>query len=95
MWLSGFCLVLLFFFLPETSSANILYRRTMRLRRVTGNTKLMCEPQLIGEQMTRNEILKMVLVRPFTMSFTEPMLFLLNMYIALIYGLVSSVQHFS
>lgn len=88
MWLSGFTLVLLFFLLPETSSANILYRRTMRLRKLTGNDKLICEPQLVGEQMTGKEIVMMVLVRPFTLSFTEPMVFLLNLYIALIYGLL-------
>ncbi|EXJ94135.1 hypothetical protein A1O1_02528 [Capronia coronata CBS 617.96] len=88
MWLSGFTLVLLTFLLPETSSANILYRRTMRLRRLTGNQKLVCEPQLLGEQMTGRDIVMMVLVRPFTLSFTEPMVFLLNMYIALIYGIL-------
>lgn len=88
MWLSGFSLVVLFFFLPETSSANILYRRTRRLRKLTGNDKLICEPELIGEQMTRNEIVKMILVRPFTLSFMEPICLALNMYIALIYGLL-------
>ncbi|KAJ4515578.1 GTPase-activating protein [Exophiala dermatitidis] len=88
MWLSGFTLVLLTFLMPETSSANILYRRTMRLRRLTGNDKLICEPQLIGEQMSGKDIVMMILVRPFTLSFTEPMVFLLNMYIALIYGLL-------
>lgn len=88
MWLSGFCLAILFFFMPETSSANILYRRTRRLRKMTGNDKLICEPELIGEQMTRNEIIAMVLVRPFTLSFMEPICFALNMYIALIYGLL-------
>lgn len=30
----------------------------------------------------------MVLVRPITLNFTEPMVFLLNLYIALIYGLL-------
>ncbi len=88
MWLSGFTLVLLFFALPETSSANILYRRTMRLRKLTGNQRLICEPQLVGETMGGKEIVQMTLVRPFTMCFTEPMIFLLNMYIALIYGLL-------
>ncbi|KAK7900191.1 GTPase-activating protein [Exophiala xenobiotica] len=88
MWLSGFTLVVLFFLLPETSSANILYRRTMRLRRLTGNDKLICEPQLMGEQMTGREIVMMILVRPFQLSFTEPMVFLLNLYIALVYGLL-------
>ena len=88
MWLSGFTLVILIFFLPETSSSNILYRRTMRLRKLTGNQKLICEPQLFGETLTGDEIVKMMLVRPFTMCFTEPMCFLLNSYIALIYGLL-------
>ena len=88
MWLSGATLVLLFFFLPETSSANILYRRTRRLRKLTGNDKLICEPELIGEQMTPKDILWMVLVRPITLNFTEPMVFLLNLYIALV-----SLQH--
>ena len=88
MWLSGFALVVLFFALPETSSANILYRRTRRLRKLTGNDKLICEPELIGETMTGKEIALMVLVRPFTLSFLEPICFALNMYIALIYGLL-------
>jgi MFS transporter, DHA1 family, multidrug resistance protein len=88
MWLSGFTLVVLIFLMPETSSANILYRRTMRLRRLTGNTKLICEPQLMGETMSGREIVMMTLVRPFLLCFTEPMVFLLNMYIALIYGLL-------
>lgn len=30
----------------------------------------------------------MSLVRPFTLNFTEPMVFLLNLYIALIYGIL-------
>lgn len=87
-WLSGFCLVLLFFTMPETSSANILYRRTRRLRKMTRDDKLICEPELIGETMTRGEIIKMVLVRPITLSFLEPICLALNMYIALIYGLL-------
>lgn len=87
MWLSGACLVMLFFFLPETSSANILYRRTQRLRKLTGNDKLKCEPELVGEQMSTKDIVMMTLVRPISLNFTEPMVFLLNLYIALIYGM--------
>lgn len=86
MWLSGFCFVFLFFFLPETSSTNILYRRTRRLRKVTRNQKLKCEPELMGESMTGKDIVMMTLVRPITLNFLEPMVFLLNLYIALIYG---------
>lgn len=88
MWLSGFCLVFLFFFLPETGASNILYRRTVRIRKLTGNNKLKCQPEIEAEGMTGKEILLMVYVRPFTLTFTEPICFLLNLYIALIYGLL-------
>jgi len=88
MWLSAFCLVFLCFFLPETSANNILVRRTRRLRKITGDDKLMCEPELIAQQMSGKQIVMMALVRPITLNFTEPMVFLLNLYIALIYGLL-------
>lgn len=88
MWLSAFCFVFLIFFLPETSANNILVRRTARLRKLTGNDKLICEPELMAEQMTPKDVALMSLVRPFTLNFTEPMVFLLNLYIALIYGLL-------
>lgn len=88
MWLSGFALLMFVFFLPETSSANILYRRTRRLRKLTGNDKLISEPELIGKDMTGKDIAMMTLVRPFTLLFTEPIVFALDLYIALIYGLL-------
>ncbi len=88
MWLSGFCLIFLTFFLPETSSTNILYRRTVRIRKLTGNTNLKCEPELEAEGMTSKEILLMVFIRPFTLTFTEPICFFLNLYIGLIYSLL-------
>jgi MFS transporter, DHA1 family, multidrug resistance protein len=52
MWLSGACLLLLIFFLPETSSTNILYRRARRLRKLTGNQNLKSEPEIETENMT-------------------------------------------
>jgi len=88
MWLSAFCWVFLFFFFPETSANNILLRRTKRLRKLTGNDKLTCAPELMAAEMTTKDIVMMSLVRPFTLNFTEPMVFFLNLYIALIYGLL-------
>ncbi|MCJ1312874.1 hypothetical protein MMC25_006550 [Agyrium rufum] len=88
MWLSGFSLIFFIFVLPETSAANILYRRTRRLRILTKNDNLRCEPELVGETMTPREIVMIALVRPFSLTFTEPIVFALNLYIALIYGLL-------
>ena len=83
--------MLLIFFLPETSSTNILYRRTRRLRKITGNANLKCEPEIMAEQMTPRDVALMTLVRPLTLNFTEPMVFLLNLYIALVYGMLLSL----
>ena len=88
MWLSGFTLVLLIFFLPETSSANILYRRSRRLRKLTGNEKLICEAELAGQDQSFKDIAIMTLLRPFQLTFGEPIVFALDLYIALIYGLL-------
>jgi len=88
MWLSSFCLIFLFFALPETSSPNILYRRTKRLRKLTGDDRLTCEPEIMSENMTPKDIVMMTLVKPITLNFQEPIVFLLNLYIALIYGLL-------
>ncbi|KAH8434334.1 MFS transporter [Aspergillus melleus] len=87
-WLSGFALVMLIFLLPETSSANILYRRARRLRKLTGRENLKCEPEIESEGLMGKELVMITLVRPFTLNFLEPMVFLLNLYIALIYGLL-------
>ncbi|KAG8164622.1 hypothetical protein KVR01_004897 [Diaporthe batatas] len=88
MWLSGFCLAVLVFLLPETSTANILYRRARRLRKLTGNVKIISEPELAGQEMSGKDLLTMTLVRPFSLLFTEPIVFALDLYIALIYGLL-------
>jgi len=49
---------------------------------------LKCEPEIAAENMTPREVAMISLVRPITLNFTEPMVFLLNLYIALIYGLL-------
>ena len=88
MWLSGFCLVILILFLPETSSSNILFRRARRLRKLTGRKNLRTEAEILAEHMTPKDIALIALIRPVTLNFLEPMVFLLNIYIALVYGLL-------
>lgn len=53
--LSGFRLVFIFFPLPETSS-NILYHRTRRLQKLTGDETLKCEPEIMAEHVTRKDV---------------------------------------
>ncbi|KAI0053311.1 MFS transporter [Auriscalpium vulgare] len=88
MWLSSFTLVLLFFFYPETSAANILYRRAARLRKITENPHLKSQSEIDVENMTARDVAVDVLVRPFALNFQEPIVLVLNVYIGLIYALL-------
>ena len=88
LWLSGGTLALLLFTLPETSSVNILYRKARRLRSKLGNDKLVSLGEKEGEQMTAAEIASMVLVRPFVIMLLDPIVLFLNLYIALLYGVL-------
>jgi MFS transporter, DHA1 family, multidrug resistance protein len=86
MWLSGFTLVFLFFFFPETSSSNILYRRAKRLRLATGDQRLKSQSEIEAENLSGRDIALDILVRPFTLNFQEPIVLLLNLYSALLYA---------
>lgn len=78
LWLDGFCLAMLLFFFPETSTNNILYRRAVRLRKRTGNNNLRSQSEIVASKMTGKEIIKMTLLLPIVYSFTEPICLALN-----------------
>ena len=86
MILSGVTLILVIFFLPETSTPNILYRRARRLRKLSGNDNLKSGSEILAEQMTWGDVALAAAIRPFTLNFQEPIVFVLNLYSALIYG---------
>ncbi|KAL4792620.1 major facilitator superfamily domain-containing protein [Aspergillus venezuelensis] len=87
LWLSGFTLVLLFIALPETYAPNILSRRARRLRRITGMKDLTTEAEAEFAGTPKQRILFETLLRPFMLCFTEPIVLVLDIYIALIYGI--------
>ncbi|GAA84884.1 caffeine resistance protein [Aspergillus luchuensis IFO 4308] len=88
LWVSGFAWVLLFFFLPETFAPNILYRRARRVRQITGNSNYRCEAEIEVANMRKMDIIFEALVRPFELCFFEPIVLIMNLYIALIYGIL-------
>lgn len=92
IWASGFSLVFLFFFFPETSANYILYQRTERLKRHQSDDgsglTLKCQPGIMAGQMSPGAMAKMTLIRPFTLCFGEPIVFALNLYTALIYAVL-------
>ncbi|EKM61333.1 uncharacterized protein PHACADRAFT_111819 [Phanerochaete carnosa HHB-10118-sp] len=86
--ISGGSLAWLSLTLPETSAQAILFRRADRLRRLTGNPNLKSQGEIDGEHMTMGEIAQMTLVRPFLLTFREPIVFVMNLYVALAYSIL-------
>ncbi|UPL00555.1 hypothetical protein LCI18_011489 [Fusarium solani-melongenae] len=86
-WLCTVVLTMIFFLMPETSQANILYRRAKRLRAATGDSRLKSQSEIDGEGITVKDNL-IVLARAFTLTFSEPVVFFVDLYCALIYGIL-------
>ncbi|TBU45176.1 MFS general substrate transporter [Dichomitus squalens] len=72
--------------IPETFAPTLLRRRAHRLREETGDPNITTEQELFEASLS--EIITETLLRPFQMIVTEPILLLMSMYIALIYGLL-------
>ncbi|KAK4944032.1 hypothetical protein LTR10_016553 [Elasticomyces elasticus] len=86
-YLCAVAAVMLFFLMPETSAAKILYRRAKRLRKATGNKRLKSQSEIDAAHHTLRDDL-VVLGRAFTLTFFEPIVFLWDLYTALLYGVL-------
>jgi len=86
MIMSAFFGVIAFVIVPETSAATILHSRAKRLRHETHNWALHSASEEI--QLQLSTIAYNSLVRPFLMVAQEPILFLIDIYIALIYSIL-------
>lgn len=73
-------------FIPETYSPVILKKRAKRLRKETGNNKIMTEQEAAG--LSLKELIQTCLYRPLNFAFTEPVLDLMCFYVCLIYSLL-------
>ncbi|KAG7896533.1 hypothetical protein KL905_004515 [Ogataea polymorpha] len=72
--------------IPETYAPVILKRRAKRLRKETGNPKIMTEQEAVG--MSLKELIQTCLYRPLMFALTEPVLDLMCFYVCLIYSLL-------
>ncbi|KAJ8100180.1 major facilitator superfamily domain-containing protein [Lipomyces tetrasporus] len=85
-WMSGFLLFVVFFFLPETSADKLLREKAARLCKETGNSKWMSESEKAGPLVIADAV-RIYLLRPFALLLLEPIVLLLSLYLALLYGL--------
>ncbi|OSD04427.1 MFS general substrate transporter [Trametes coccinea BRFM310] len=72
--------------IPETFAPVLLRKRAQRLREETGDPTITTEQELFKASLS--QIITETLLRPFQMIVTEPILLLMSLYIALIYGLL-------
>lgn len=82
--LAGFSWLTMALFVPETYAPILLRRRAERLSRLTG--KVYLARLDIGHRASLGEVLGKSLSRPWILLFREPIVLLLSIYIALIYG---------
>lgn len=73
-------------FIPETYAPVILKKRAIKLRKETGNPKIMTEQEAQG--MSFDEVLRTCLLRPLYFTVTEPVLVATCFYVCLIYSLL-------
>ena len=88
-WMGAAVVVLLFFCMPESSAATILYRRAKRLRKATGNVKLRSQSEIeaaAGRAVASSQLA--VLGSAFVLTFSEPIVFVMDLYTALLYGIL-------
>jgi DHA1 family multidrug resistance protein-like MFS transporter len=90
LWLNGPVFLVLFFFLPETSSANILLRRAQRLRKLTGNQNLKSQSEIDQASLTPRDVAVEALWRPFQLMLQDPSIAFTAVYTAIIYGIFYS-----
>ncbi|KAK5166153.1 uncharacterized protein LTR77_008414 [Saxophila tyrrhenica] len=90
LWISGPIFLSMLFFLPETSSANILLHRAQRLRKRTGNQHLKSQSEIDQANTTTKEIVKEAIYRPAQLIFQDPAIGFTAGYVALCYGIYYS-----
>ncbi|KAK9329386.1 major facilitator superfamily domain-containing protein [Lipomyces starkeyi] len=81
-----FCFALIVLFVEETYAPVILVRKAAKLRRVTGNWGI--HARLEQTELDFQGLIEKNFSRPLKMLFTEPIMFLVTIYNAFIYGIL-------
>ena len=78
--------ILITFTVPETYAPTILSHRAAKLRKETSDASWVTEQDL--DMRPLGERLRLFLLRPFQLLFTEPIVFLVAVYMSVLYGLL-------
>ncbi|KAK0102843.1 hypothetical protein ONS96_005475 [Cadophora gregata f. sp. sojae] len=85
LWAAGPIFLVMFMLLPETSTPNILLRRAKRLRKLTGDNRLLSQSEIDQKEMSASKILVDAIVKPIEITIKDPAIAFVNVYTAIIY----------
>ena len=90
LWLAGPILILMFLFMPETSTPNLLLRRADRLRKLTGDQRLKAQSEIDQQGMEPRAVIIDALIKPIEITVKDPAIAFVNLYTSLVYGIYYS-----
>lgn len=90
LWAAGPVFLLMFLLLPETSTPNLLLRRAQRLRKLTGDNRLMAQSEIDQKHLKPTAVLVDAIIKPMEITIKDPAIAFVNVYTAIIYGIYYS-----
>ncbi|KAJ5185474.1 Major facilitator superfamily domain general substrate transporter [Penicillium cf. griseofulvum] len=90
IWASAPVFILMFMFLPETSSATILLRRANRLRKIHSNNNFQSQSEIDQRNMQISAVAIDALIKPLEITIKDPAVLFVQIYTAIIYGIYYS-----
>lgn len=90
VWISAPILILMYLFVPETSSPNILLRRAARLRQLTGDSRLRSQSEIDQRGLKPRAVIISALIKPIEITIKDPAIAFVNVYTSLVYGIYYS-----
>ncbi|KAK4696216.1 MFS transporter, DHA1 family, multidrug resistance protein, partial [Lecanoromycetidae sp. Uapishka_2] len=90
LWIAGPVLVIMFLFVPETSTPNILLRRAKRLRALTDDSRLRSQSEIDQKGLQPSAVFMDALIKPIEITIKDPAIAFVNVYTALVYGIYYS-----
>ncbi|KAH8804713.1 multidrug transporter [Xylogone sp. PMI_703] len=90
LWAAGPVFLVMFLLLPETSTPNLLLRRAQRLRKLTGDKRLMSQSEIDQKNLKPSRILVDAIIKPIEITIKDPAIAFVNIYTAIIYGIYYS-----
>ena len=80
----------MFLLLPETSTPNILLGRAQRLRKLTGDNRLMAQSEIEQKNLNPCAVIIDALIKPLEITIKDPAIAFVKVYTAIIYGIYYS-----